>query len=441
MPQSSRLAALAQSEIFPGLLLVSAAAIAILAANLPIAASWDAIWQTEFSIDLGGHQLRKPILHWINDGLMVLFFFFIGLEIKHEVLDGELQSLRQATLPIAGAIGGMVVPALVYALIVGAGDDDAARAGWGIPMATDIAFALGVLALLGRRVPPGLKVFLASLAIVDDLGAVLVIAIFYTETIAWQFLVGGLLLVAGSWSLNKLGVRRTWPYVVIGLLLWLLFLKSGVHATIAGVLLATTVPARRKLDEKAFAELGRRLVTEFDDHADPTPRTNKRQLRALRELQQHSHDVQAPLQRMEHGLAPLVAHFIVPLFALANAGVDFIHGAAAATHNAAAQATFFGLLFGKPLGIMLMAWLAARLLGSDLPRQTNWRHLHGASWLAGIGFTMSLFINGLAFPDGSPAFRASKIAVLAASLLAAAVGIFLLLRAGSPASGTSPDKH
>jgi NhaA family Na+:H+ antiporter len=289
-----------------------------------------------------------------------------------------------------------------------------------------------VLALLGKRVPPALKVFLATLAIVDDLGAVLVIALFYTDAIAWRFLDGGLLLLAISCGLNRIGVRSTWPYAALGIGIWLLFLKSGVHATIAGVALAMTVPARRRLDEKVFSSRGRQLLDEFDRVADQTPHTNAEQLEVVHELARHCSDVQAPLQRMEHGLEPFIAFLIVPLFALSNAGVSVVDGFGSNLHAAAAQGVFAGLLLGKPLGVYGATWLAARLLRSGLPEGLGWRHVHGAAWLAGIGFTMSLFVNSLALAAQPATLDAAKIAVLAASLACGAVGSVVLWRAGRP---------
>jgi NhaA family Na+:H+ antiporter len=430
-PQLSPLARMVRSEIFPGVLLVACALLAIAIANSPLAEPWAHLWHTELALRFGERALVKSLAHWINDGLMVLFFFFVGLELKHEALDGQLRSVRQAMLPVAAAIGGMLVPAGLYAAIVLAhGTPEAAR-GWGIPMATDIAFALGVLALLGRRVPSSLKVFLASLAIADDLGAVLVIAIFYTSEISWQYLAYGGAVLAVSYASNRLGIRRTWPYVAYGLVLWVLFLGSGVHATIAGVALALTVPARRALDEREFTARGRLLLDEFDRVGDPDPLTNAEQLELVHELQRHASDVQAPLQRMEHALQPLIAHFIVPVFALANAGVDLRSGLGEAAQHPAAHGVFAGLCIGKPLGVLLATWLAVRLFKSPLPPQTTWRHIHGVAWLAGIGFTMSLFIDSLAFAELPPAFHASKIAILAASLIAGVVGFVVLRRASA----------
>ncbi|MBL9077688.1 MAG: Na+/H+ antiporter NhaA [Planctomycetes bacterium] len=430
----SPLARMVRSEAFPGILLVACAALAIVMANSPWAAAWEHFWHTSIALSFGDQTIAKSAAHWISDGLMVLFFFFVGLEIKHEVLDGHLQSFRQAALPVAAAIGGMAVPAGIYAATIHWHDAPSAAAGWGIPMATDIAFALGVLALLGRRVPVALKVFLASLAVADDLGAVLVIAIFYTDEIAWQYLgFGGLVLLASVVS-NRLGVRKTWPYVVYGLVLWATFLQSGVHATIAGVALALTIPARRQLDESEFTIRGRALLAEFDRIADPDPLTSPGQLALVRRLQQHAQDVQAPLQRMVQGLHPLVAHFIVPVFALANAGVDVSRGFDEAATQPAAHGVFLGLLLGKPIGILVATWLCVKLLRAPLPAGVGWGHVHGVAWIAGIGFTMSLFIDSLAFADQPTNFEASKVAILVASALAGCIG-FAILRT-TPALAT-----
>ncbi len=427
----SPLARMVRSEAFPGVLLIACTLFAFAAANSPWSAGWQHLWHIDLSVRFGEFAIERSLAHWINDGLMVLFFFFIGLEIKQEVLDGQLQSLRQAALPIAAALGGMVVPAGIYAAI--AGSTPHAASGWGIPMATDIAFALGVLALLGRRVPVGLKVFLASLAIADDLGAVLVIAVFYTDHISWPHLGVGAAVLLASFATSRLGVRKTWPFVIYGLLMWGVFLPSGVHATIAGVLLAFTIPARRRLDEVEFSRRGRQLLDEFDHVGDPDPLTNARQLAVLQQLQRHTTDVQAPLQRMMQGLHPLIAHLIVPVFALANAGVEVAGGLAATAAEPAAQGVLFGLLLGKPAGVLLATLLAQRALRCDLPAGVSWRHVHGAAWLAGIGFTMSLFVNSLAFPADSPSYRAAKVAVLAASFLAGGIG-YLLLRRQQPAA-------
>lgn len=427
--QRSWLAALARSGVLAGVLLVLATAIALVVANSPLGESYRHFFEQDLSLHIGDFVLEKHLSHWINDGLMVLFFFFIGLEIKHEIVDGHLQSARAAALPVAAAIGGMAVPAALFAAIAHLGGEPAVAKGFGIPMATDIAFALGILSVLGKRVPVALKVFLATLAIVDDLGAVLVIAVFYTDSIDWRYLMLGLGLVGTSYGLNVLGVRRTSPYALLGIAIWLLFLESGVHATIAGVALALTIPVRRKLDETRFTQRARELLDEFDHRADSTPRTNDRQLHAIHQLTVHCLEVQAPLQRMEHALSPWIGFVIVPLFALSNAGVDLSAGLGSTFSATAAQGVAVGLLVGKPLGVFFSTWAASKLLGSGLPPAVTWRHLHGTAWLAGVGFTMSLFVNELAFGDDLASYRAAKAAVLIASTVAAVVGATLLLRA------------
>lgn len=380
----SRLAALVRGEAFPGILLVLCAVIAMAAANLPWHTVWTGIWHAPLTLGAGGAGLTRSVEHWINDGLMVLFFLAVGLEIKHELLHGELATARRAALPIVAAVGGMVVPAGIYAAFNAGGPG---AAGWGIPVATDIAFALGVLALLGRRVPLGLKVFLAALAIADDLGAVLVIALFYTERISAPLLGAGALLLAAAAICNRLGVRAIWPYALLGVALWLAFLESGVHPTIAGVLLALTIPADRRSEEAT-----------------------------------------SPLQRVAHGLAPLNAFVIVPLFALANAGVMLGGSLGEVVGDHVAQGVALGLLVGKPVGIFFASWLVVKLGWGALPTAVTWRHIHGVAWLGGIGFTMSLFIDGLAFANDPVHHAMAKLAILVASMLAGVVGFILLRR-------------
>jgi NhaA family Na+:H+ antiporter len=384
------------------------------------------------TIGPAGAALTLSVHAWVNDALMSIFFFLVGLEIKREFLVGELASRRTATLPIAAALGGMVVPAILYASVNAGGPSGS---GWGIPMATDIAFALGILALLGGRVPIGLKVFLAALAIVDDLGAVLVIALFYTPHFAWTPLAwaGGILAVLVV--LNRMGARRTTTYAVLGILLWLAVLASGVHATVAGVLLALAVPARTRIDEDEFM---RRAAASLDDFRaasteDTSLLTNRGQQEAVHALVSAVDEAQAPLQRMEHALQGVVAFIILPLFALANAGVPL--AGSGALRNSIALGIVLGLVVGKPLGITLASWLAVRSGLADLPAGVGWRALHGAAWLGGIGFTMSLFIAGLAFADAAH-LDTAKLGILAASLVAGSIG-WLLLRAPSarPAGG------
>ena len=356
---------------------------------------------------------------------MVVFFFLIGLEIKREVLAGELSSLRLAALPIAAAIGGMVVPALIYTAM-NAGSPT--LSGWGVPMATDIAFALGILALLGSRVPVGLKVFLTALAIVDDLGAVVVIALFYTASIHWFSLTAGLLLLVLLVVLNRAGVRKPLPYVLIGIVVWLLFLKSGVHATIAGVLLAMTIPTGTGIDDSHFLESCRRnSEAMLSASAAGNPLSNKDRIDAIYAMEEACEGALPPLVRIEDKLHSVVAFVIIPVFALANAGLPLGDFSADTLSHPVTLGVVLGLVFGKPIGILLASWLVVRSGRADLPAGTTWGMIHGTSWLAGIGFTMSLFIAGLAFNDASY-LESAKLGVLSASMIAGIVGALLLGR-------------
>lgn len=365
-----------------GILLLIAAAIAFTASNSPWSASYLALWQVEFSIGLGDASLEKPLLLWINDGLMAIFFLLVGLEIKRELLEGALSTRRRAALPLFAALGGIVVPAALYSIInLSGGDPD----GWAVPAATDIAFALGILALFGKRVPVELKIFLTAVAVIDDLGAIVIIAVFFTGSIATTPLAIAGLFLLGLFGLGRVGVRRSAPYVVGGIALWLAVLQSGMHATVAGVLLAAVIPARR----------------------DATTRTS-------------------PLLRWEHGLQPYVLYAIVPIFALANAGVTLTGSGAGGGLGPVGWGVAAGLMFGKPLGVMLGALLGVRLGLCERDRSMTWSRIHAAGWLAGIGFTMSLFINNLAL-TGSAAI-AAKLGLLLGSLGAGIVGSVLLLR-------------
>ncbi len=403
--------------------------VALAWANSPWAESYFGLWHAKVVIGGGGGALEYSLHHWINDGLMAVFFLLVGLEIKRELMVGELSSLRQATLPIVAALGGMLVPAALYVAINL--DSDALR-GWGTPMATDIAFALGVLQLLGPRCPVGLKVFLTALAIIDDMGAILVIAVFYTETIAVPALLLAGAALAGLAVLHGLRVRQLAPYLLLGVVLWVGVLGSGIHATVAGVLLALSIPVRTRIDAEQFSRLARSLIDEFDgtETGDLQVLTSKGQQEAIHALEGVSEAVQAPLLRLEHMLAPLVAFGILPLFALANAGVS-LAGARAPWSSTAGLGVVLGLLLGKPLGITLFSWLAVRLGWSSLPREVTWRGLHAAAWLGGIGFTMALFIAGLAF-EGPPRLDEAKLGILLASVAAGTIGWWLLRRALPP---------
>jgi NhaA family Na+:H+ antiporter len=413
----------ARTESAGGVVLLACAALALGWANSPWAESYFHLWETHVGVSLAGRVLDLSLHHWINDGLMAVFFFVVGLEIKREMLVGELSSARQAALPIAGALGGMLVPAGIYAAINAGGPGSA---GWGIPMATDIAFALGVLALLGPRVPVVLKVFLTALAIADDIGAVLVIALFYTSDLAWSALLAGGVVLGALIALNVLGVRRPGAYLALGVLLWLAFLQSGVHATVAGVVLAMTIPSRTRVHEAEFLAVARGAIDEFDAACQPgeTVLTNRAQQEAIEALEHVSEGVQSPLFTMERKLHGAVAFVIMPVFALANAGVS-LGGLLDTLSLPVTLGVVLGLLIGKPLGITLFAWLAVRLGWATLPAQASWRTLHGVSWLGGIGFTMSLFIAGLAFSDAS-LLDSAKVGILAGSLVAGVVGWAML---------------
>ncbi|MDX1420166.1 MAG: Na+/H+ antiporter NhaA [Rubricoccaceae bacterium] len=419
-----------QTSAAGGIVLLACAAVALVWANSPLADAYFALWETYLTVGGGPLVIEKPLLLWINDGLMALFFFVVGLEIKREVLVGELSNPRQAALALAGAVGGMVVPAGLY-LAVNI-DDPLRVAGWGVPMATDIAFALGVLALLGSRVPLALKVFLTALAIVDDLGAVLVIALFYTDAIA----LGALGAAAGFFVvlvvLNRMGVQWTPIYALLGIALWVAMLKSGVHATVAGVLVALTIPASRRIDAPGFLEEARALLAQFSEGLKPgrvAPTNEQRE--AVHALEQACEKVETPLQRLEHDLHGVVAFFVMPVFALANAGVAL--GGGGLVSDPAALGIILGLVVGKPLGVFGLAWLSVRLGLAQQPSDVTWSQLFGVSLLTGIGFTMSIFIANLAY-DSAALLDSAKLGILLASFVAGVVG-YVLLRRSVPRPG------
>ena len=411
------------SSASSGILLIAAAVVALVWANSPWADAYTALWETRLTIGTANLEVSETLLHWINDGLMVIFFLVVGLEIKREVLVGELASVRRAALPIGAAVGGAIVPALIYLAIAGPG---AGARGWAIPMATDIAFALGVLALIGDRIPVGLRIFMAALAIVDDLLAVLVIALFYTAEIVIPALTAAAGCVAALVVANRLGVRRPVVYALLGVALWLAILQSGVHATVAGVLLALTIPARTKVDAPDFAEHAHRLVdhTVRGEHEEPVNIEEHHD--ALWELETLTERAQAPMLRFEHALQPWVAFVIVPLFALANAGVALSGNLASVVTDPVVLGVALGLVIGKQIGITSATWLMVRSGLASLPSGVTMRHVYGAAWLGGIGFTMSLFISNLAFGEG-PLLALAKIGILAASVVAG-FGGFLVLR-------------
>ena len=386
----------AELEAAGGILLIGCTVVALFWSNSPLASSYFHLWHSDLTFGLAGKLFSKPLHFWINDGLMALFFLLVGLEIKRETLVGELASFRKAALPIAAALGGMIIPAALYVSFNHGGPG---AAGWGIPMATDIAFALGVLALLGDRVPTPLKVFLAALAIADDIGAVLVIAFFYTEKISWIALgIGGLFFVA-LLAANRAGVRHLLVYAALGLGLWLAFLQSGIHATVAGVLLAVTIPARPRIATRAGLESS-----------------------------------ESPMLRLEHTLIPWNRYVIMPVFALANAGVALGADAARSVVTPVSLGVICGLVVGKPVGIVLFSWLATRSKLAAMLDGIGWRQIAGVGILAGIGFTMSLFIAHLAFGE-SPALETAKVGILAASVISGLAGTVVLLVSRSASNG------
>lgn len=408
-----------------GLVLLACTAVALAWANSPWADTYGRFWEIPATVGIPGVGLTLSLHDWVNDGLMTVFFLLVGLEIKREILVGELSSRRSATLPVAAAFGGMIVPAALFTAVNIGGPGES---GWGMPMATDIAFALGVLALLGDRVPSGLRVFLAALAIADDLGAVLVIAFFYTGALNWGALGGAALVLALLVMLNRAGARRPLTYALLGVVLWLFVLASGIHATIAGVLLALVIPARTRINEEEFLERAEASLADFRAADEPgtTVLSNRGHQAALQALENAADEAQAPLQRVEHALQAVVAFVIMPIFALANAGVplgDITH----VLHSRVALGVILGLLLGKPIGITLASHLAVRTGAGELPEGVAWRHIHGAAWLGGIGFTMSLFIGGLAFTSVE-VLDTAKLAVLCASAAAGVVGYLLLRR-------------
>ena len=422
-----------RDESASGVLLILCAISALVIANTPLFEAYDKLLHTKISIGFGEYAITESVLHWINDGLMALFFLTIGLEIKREILVGELADLRQAALPIAAAIGGMLIPAVIYIIINCNGDT---QKGWAVPMATDIAFAVGILVLLGKRVPRSLMSFLLALAIVDDLGTIIVIALFYTSKIH----MGALAFAAGCFValavLNLGGVRKTLPYYLFGILLWIGMLKSGVHATLAGVLTALTIPAISKCDMGMFSSRIHELMTRFDKVHEPGKNIleNAEQHAVLQGLETLLHRMETPLQRVEHNLHLWVSFLIVPVFALTNAGIhiEFRSLGEVLVHPLTLGVTA-GLVLGKFGGILLFSWLVVRTGISRLPESVSMSQIAGVALLAGIGFTMSIFVAGLAFKGQEDFLVNAKIAIILASLIAGTAGSLWLYFAGKRA--------
>jgi len=382
----SRVQTFMKLEASAGLVLMGIALLAMVAANSPLAPFYDGFLNTNVRIGVGAAEISKPALLWINDGLMAIFFFLVGLEIKREVLTGELSSFDKAALPVLAAIGGMIVPGLVFvALNWGTVEN---LQGWAIPTATDIAFALGILALLGSRVPVALKVFLLAVAIIDDLGAILIIAVFYTSELSTNALTLSMLGFALAVALNRMGVQRIAPYLIVGVFMWVFVLKSGVHATLAGVLIALTIPLKEKNGDKAL------------------------------------------LHRIEHGLHPWVAFLILPIFAFANAGVSLTGLTVGDFTQPLTLGIIAGLFLGKQAGVLIVTWIGVKSGLAKLPDEVTWRHIYGVACLTGVGFTMSLFIGSLAFGNDDT-MNAVRLGVVAGSVLSGLLG-FAVLRTAAP---------
>jgi Na+:H+ antiporter, NhaA family len=412
------------SEAAGSIVLLACAIIALVLANSPWAGSYFRLLETKIGFVWGEAEFLLTLHHWVNDGLMAIFFFVVGLEIKREVVAGELSSPRQALLPVMAALGGMLAPAAIY-LVFNAGGPGIQ--GWGVPMATDIAFALGILALLGSRVPVGLKIFLTALAIADDLGAVLVIALFYTEHINWIALLAAGVLLAVMSATNLLHSRRMVIFIFLALAVWFTDYLSGVHATVAGILVALVVPVTARADPRLAVDSAIEQLRHIKA-MNPTKESvigNGDQFLALEAQYEKVRDTLPPGLVLEHQLHPFVAFVVLPLFALTNAGVRLGGEASLSALNSVSIGIVLGLLIGKPLGIMLFSWLAVKSGRAGLPEGVSWGQIAGVGILAGIGFTMALFISELAFQD--PALlNAAKLAILAASTVAGIVGYFSL---------------
>ncbi len=409
-----------------GMLLMATAILALVLANSALAGIYSHILHIPVSISIGGWTLEKTLHHWVNDGLMTLFFFVVGLELKREMLVGELADLRKAALPMIAAIGGMLVPALIY---LGFNPDGEAARGWGIPMATDIAFAIGALVLLARRVPKALITFLVALAIVDDLGAVAVIAIFYTETLVYDALWVALALLGLLIVFNRVGIRRISPYAIVAVFLWYFLLKSGIHATIAGVLGAFTVPAIPKYDPQRFSRQVKNLMNRFDKsyQSGKSIMNNVEMRSVVQTLENGILRVEAPLQRLEHAWHLPVAFLVVPVFALFNAGIPLqLDSLGETLSHPVTLGIGVGLIGGKFIGITLSSWLAIKLGIAQLPPEIRFTQIAGVSLLAGIGFTMAIFIAELGFVSQPEYLLMAKTGILAASLLAGISGYIWL---------------
>jgi NhaA family Na+:H+ antiporter len=398
------------AEVSSGIVLIIVVILAMIIANSPLSEDYFSFWLMPLSLSLGEFfSISKPIILWINDGLMAIFFLLVGLEIKREILVGELASKNKAMLPVFAALGGMSVPALIYIFF---NINSPFLNAWAIPVATDIAFSLGILALVGNRVPVSLKLFLASFAIVDDIGAVLIIALFYTNKLALDYLILAFILLVLLFGFNLIGGKNLLVYLSVGLVIWLFILQSGIHATIAGVLLAIVIPASKKTNIADFKSQTKGYL-EIVSNGETNLEKNELNQATINQLKELCKNTQTPLQDLEHRLTPWVFFLIVPIFAFANAGINIAQTLASTglLTNPVVLGIFFGLLIGNPIGINLIIYITTRLGIVKLPADIKWIHVLGVSFLAGVGFTMSYFIAGLAFIDDLQILNISRFVI------------------------------
>jgi len=405
-----------------GILLFSATIIALIWANSPFADTYQSFWQYKIGVTSEGFELTKSLKLWVNDGLMAIFFFLIGMEIKRELLIGELNTVKKAAFPVFGAIGGMLVPITFFIIL---NDNPDTSHGWGIPVATDIAFSLAILKLVGKRVPLGLKVFLTAYAIIDDLGAVMIIAIFYSTGIKWSLLIIALAIVAILLLLSSNRIYNKYIFALGGVAVWLLFLKSGIHPTVAGVLMAFTIPIRQKIGVGSFTKIICEIMANFQVREDRRgPMLTNQQIQQLDELEEWTGKVQSPLQHLEHKLTYWVSYLIMPAFALANAGVSL--GGNTSLDPVLSTNIALALVLGNFAGVGFMAFISVRLKIADLPDKVTSFQMVGMAFLAGVGFTMAIFIANLAYPENMGHLDSSIIGILIGSLVSGIAGFTIL---------------
>lgn len=411
------------AESLSGIVLFTATILALVFSNLPFYKFYDSIWQYKIGIKTEDFELVKPLILWINDGLMAIFFFLIGLEIKRELLIGEINSIKKASLPVFAAIGGIIIPLLLYLLL---NKNPETVNGWGIPMATDIAFTLAILQLLGKRVPIGLKIFLTAFAIIDDMGAVLVIALFYSHEIAWTLIIIAGILLLVLYALSYFRIHNKIILLFFGIIIWLLFLKAGIHPTIAGILLAFAVPISQRITEYKYAiklqEIIDRLVK--STNTNKLPILTKSQIEGIDDLEEWTNKVQSPLQQLEHRLHSWVAFLIMPVFALSNAGVRISMDMEIDLSLMSTIA--ISLIAGKAIGVFLFSYLSVKMKLASLPDNINFKLILGVAILSGVGFTMSLFIGGLAFFENIIYLNSAKVGIISGSLIAGVLGYFAI---------------